>query len=182
MPGDANAETPATPSSAMLGTGTAGVSASSPTPDRFSLRRLLLAASPLGLLGALVALELPICPSRIMLGIPCPGCGLTRATEALVHGDLLAMLVYHPLAPIIAPVAIFAVLRTVLVYGGVLRSDQADWLNRVPRNVWTTIGFALVGLWSARALGLLGGLPDPLDPTRGLIWRAFAWLATLAGL
>ncbi|MEQ9074250.1 MAG: DUF2752 domain-containing protein [Sandaracinaceae bacterium] len=129
-----------------------------------------------------MALELPICPSRIMLGIPCPGCGLTRATEALVHGDLLAMLVYHPLAPIIAPVAIFAVLRTVLVYGGVLRSDQADWLNRVPRNVWTTIGFALVGLWSARALGLLGGLPDPLDPTRGLIWRAFAWLATLAGL
>ncbi len=28
-----------------------------------------------------------ICPSRRFLGINCPGCGLTRATERLIHGQ-----------------------------------------------------------------------------------------------
>lgn len=182
MPGTATSETE-TPATSLAAEGLPAQDAGvSPSVRPFSLWRLLLAASPLGLFGVLVSLELPICPSKIMLGVPCPGCGLTRATEALFQGDLLGMLVYHPLAPIVAPVAIFGVVRTVLVYGGALRSDQADWLNRVPRNVWTGIGLALVGLWSARALGLLGGLPDPLDPTRGLIWRAFAWVGGLLGM
>ncbi|MBQ9116071.1 MAG: DUF2752 domain-containing protein [Clostridia bacterium] len=32
-----------------------------------------------------------------MTGIPCPGCGLTRATLSALRGDLSTALAYHPL-------------------------------------------------------------------------------------
>lgn len=37
------------------------------------------------------------CPIRYLTGVPCPGCGMTRAWFAVVHGDLAAAFAYHPL-------------------------------------------------------------------------------------
>ena len=39
------------------------------------------------------------CPLLHTLGIPCPGCGLTRATYFLLHGDIRTSLTYHAFAP-----------------------------------------------------------------------------------
>ena len=49
----------------------------------------------------LVILGLPSweCPFRHQLGIPCPGCGLSRAFSALWHGDWQSAFAYHALAP-----------------------------------------------------------------------------------
>src|SRR5215510_8422065 len=48
------------------------------------------------------------CPVFHALGVPCPGCGLTRATLFLLRGDWKQALVMHAYAPIflIALVAI----------------------------------------------------------------------------
>ena len=42
-----------------------------------------------------------VCAFRRLTGIPCPGCGLTRAMAALARGELLLALHFHPFAPLV---------------------------------------------------------------------------------
>ncbi|MGV9857844.1 DUF2752 domain-containing protein [Gordonia sp. NPDC003425] len=38
---------------------------------------------------------LPVCPTKLLLGIDCPGCGSLRAIYALLHGDVSDALRYN---------------------------------------------------------------------------------------
>ena len=75
-------------------------------PTVFSLLRdrklaLIILGAAVVLLG-LFAMGIPgwPCPLLQTLGIPCPGCGLTRATFYLLRGDLRTSLTYHAFAPV----------------------------------------------------------------------------------
>lgn len=57
------------------------------------------------------------CLFSTFLGIYCPGCGGTRAVEALFHGHLLKSIWYHPLVP-----------YTAVIYGGFMGTHA---LNRM---------------------------------------------------
>jgi hypothetical protein len=46
--------------------------------------------------------ESAVCLLRRLLGIPCPGCGLTRAFAHLAKGEWSAAIVAHPFAPVLA--------------------------------------------------------------------------------
>ncbi len=46
---------------------------------------------------------LPRCPFHALTGLWCPGCGMTRALHALVHGDLLLALHMNPLGMLMLP-------------------------------------------------------------------------------
>jgi hypothetical protein len=50
----------------------------------------------------LILLGLPSipCPIREVLGLPCPGCGLSRGIAALIHGDWQTSIRYHLFAPV----------------------------------------------------------------------------------
>lgn len=50
----------------------------------------------------------PPCPSRMLLGIDCPGCGGLRGTHDLLHGDVLSALDHNVLLP--ATLAVLAVM------------------------------------------------------------------------
>jgi hypothetical protein len=49
------------------------------------------------LLGAWSHHEVLLCPFRRLTGLPCPGCGSTRAVLSMIHGDPLGALVWNPL-------------------------------------------------------------------------------------
>lgn len=42
---------------------------------------------------------LPPCLFRFVTGLPCPGCGGTRAFTAVLQGDLIHAFFYHPVVP-----------------------------------------------------------------------------------
>lgn len=50
--------------------------------------------------------SLSLCLTRQALGLPCPGCGMTRALAYLASGELVQALRFHPLAPLVAADAV----------------------------------------------------------------------------
>ncbi len=46
------------------------------------------------------------CPIKYVTGISCPGCGMSRATWAMLRLDLAAAVYYHPLCFAMPPVAL----------------------------------------------------------------------------
>jgi hypothetical protein len=89
---------------------------------------------------------------------PCPGCGLTRATLALLGGDLHEALHFHPLSPLIVPLVAAA-----FAYNAVSYVREGRWsATEGARGRWITagslvLGALLLGVWIARFLGAFGG-------------------------
>lgn len=48
----------------------------------------------------------PVCPSRALLGVDCPGCGGMRGMYCLLHGDVSGALDHNVLLLVIVPVAV----------------------------------------------------------------------------
>ncbi len=51
------------------------------------------------LLGGVLHVPLFVCPFHTVTGLPCPGCGLSRALLSLASGDWAAALRFHPFTP-----------------------------------------------------------------------------------
>jgi hypothetical protein len=123
--------------------------------------------SPAGLLalasaGALcVAFALPandaahgpvVCPFRLATGLPCPGCGLTRAWVFLAHGRVGDAVSANPFGLITMPVAVAFVLGFVVAW---VRRGPAPDLTRIGRS-W--IAKAVVTAWLVFAIARLGAV------------------------
>jgi hypothetical protein len=146
-----------------------------PIKDRPRARRALVAAALVAGAAVFVRLGPPVCPTALFLGIPCPGCGLTRATIALLHGDVSTALRFHPLVFVLAPVFAIAVGSSLVNYvnGGASAPLRLfAWFSTRAR-VRAAWGLLVVSLavWGARFAGYFGG-PAPVQTlesvTRGL--------------
>jgi hypothetical protein len=132
--------------------------------NRRAFHLSLLGASAL-LVGAAVRLDVPLCPMASSLGVPCPGCGLTRATVALLHGDLHAALHLHPLVWLLTP--LFVSFMAIALWE-LLRDpskprapSRIRWHGRGTTLVASVVLVLTFGVWAARFAGYFGG-PVPV--------------------
>ncbi|HEU4538532.1 MAG TPA: DUF2752 domain-containing protein [Polyangiaceae bacterium] len=109
-------------------------------------------------LGLALALGAPGCPVAFFLHVPCPGCGLTRATLRLVQGDLAGALAFHPLVPLVLPLALAFAGTNALAYVVRGRWGYVDGLRgRAVTGVAGLLVALMVGVWVARFFGAFGG-------------------------
>jgi hypothetical protein len=121
-------------------------------PDR-RLGRALRLAVVLAPLVVLTVADLPVCLTAAFTGLPCPGCGLSRAAFALLRGDLPLAFQLNPLAPLVVPLSVVGFGTIALRYVWVGRTDYQSWV------IWVVglLSGALVLVWLARFLGAFGG-------------------------
>jgi hypothetical protein len=92
------------------------------------------------------------CPLFKLTGIPCPGCGLTRACLLLLRGEVRASIKFHAFAPI------FLVLISILIVGMVLPKSVAAPLIHKAETLERQTGLTIIILgglilyWLARLL------------------------------
>ncbi len=87
------------------------------------------------------------CPIHSLTGIPCPGCGMTRACIALAGGDFGNALIYNP----------FSIVLVLFALGTALfpRRIRRLWLRLSPSIRTSTTWSLLVlvmGIWAYRLL------------------------------
>jgi hypothetical protein len=132
--------------------------------QRRERRRVALLVAAIWFVTALpVVLGVTACPVARFLHTPCPGCGMTRAFELLLHGDVAASLAMHPLAIPTAFVQLAFAVVTILVS---LRhsSPFVLWRTRIGRVSVYAAALVLVldlVLWLARFAGAAHG-PVPV--------------------
>lgn len=113
------------------------------------------------LVGALFV-KMPICPTASLFRVPCPGCGLTRATFAALAGNFAEALHFHPLVFIVTPIylGVLGSLAWGYVRGGPGALPNKRW-SQVVTGLALFLFFSLFGVWVARFFGAFGG-PVPL--------------------
>ncbi len=124
-------------------------------------RRAALPATLFGVAGLLLYGVIPWrCPVALVLRVPCPGCGLTRALRLALHGELVAATHMHPLWFLVAPALLVAAM---VEMRGYLRDGRLGAAERAPGAKALTTGLVvlLVVVWVARFAGAFGG-PAPI--------------------
>lgn len=83
----------------------------------------------------------PSCVFRLLFGVPCPGCGMTRAWVHVAHGDVAGAFWYNPFGLLLMAMAAFA---AVYVIQAMVRRRPPErmlgWISAKP-------AVALFGLW-----------------------------------
>lgn len=114
------------------------------------------------LFGILTGRIYSTCPFLMITGIPCPGCGLTRAGIALLHGSFARAFEIHPMIyPIVILSAAFVIERYLL------RRDTKPLLKYV---------FVLLGMMFLLYVYRMGKYfpnKEPMTYYRGAFFRFF---------
>jgi Protein of unknown function (DUF2752) len=94
-----------------------------------------------------------LCPFRLLTGLPCPGCGLTRSFCAMSRGQFAMAASYHLFGPLAYFVALFSI--PIMLYQA-LTGRRVEWFMRVfySRKLARVLAIALGGYHLVRLVGL----------------------------
>jgi hypothetical protein len=85
-----------------------------------------------------------LCPFRLLTGLPCPFCGMTRSLLALGRGDVAASIALHPLGPAVALLAVLGLWRFVRP---AVRRRGGGVPARLPRSAPLAVAAAFAVAW-----------------------------------
>lgn len=74
-------------------------------------------------------------------GYYCPGCGGTRAVDALAHGKLMQSLFYHPVVPYAAALLVVYIISHII---GILSKERVKSMQFRPIYFYIMIGIVLI--------------------------------------
>lgn len=91
--------------------------------------------------------KITVCPIKLLSGLPCPGCGTTRAIEMVLDGDMIGGIMMNPNIILVAAIAMGApfILAANFLYGKDYMRIADRWLNRRP--VFISIIFFEMTIW-----------------------------------
>lgn len=121
---------------------------------------LILGAVYVCALALSLALGIPLCPWASLFHVPCPGCGLTRATLALLRGDFRAAVSLHPLV-LVVPLAVVVALALGFADRSPSETPRTGRLRKVGLVFLFAVSLLALGLWILRFFGYFGG-PVPV--------------------
>jgi hypothetical protein len=82
-----------------------------------------------------------ICPFRLLTGLPCPGCGLTRSWVHLAHGQWRDSFLANPFGVVLVALLVALVAAVVIAR---VRHTAAPDLDELVRRPWLR---AVLGAW-----------------------------------
>ena len=92
---------------------------------------------------------LPGCTFRKLTGLNCPGCGMTRAAVAALHGQLGSAFRFNPLGMLLLPLALAGVGLELL---GWVRGKPLPWRLHLGRYGGWVIAVSVIAFWILRNL------------------------------
>ncbi len=111
-----------------------------------------------------------ICFFKLIYGIPCPGCGLTRSLTSLIRGNVLDAFHYHPMFPLVLAAPAAVLLRKHEPFRSLIKSQP----------FWISIIVLFLLQWAVRMLLYFPDIP-PMDVNRNaLILTAIRQFAAAA--
>lgn len=93
-----------------------------------------------------------LCVFKGIIGLPCPGCGLTRAILSLLRFDLKNAFFYHPLFLIPPLLVLVLAFRKKSLFNSIYRSNA----------FWCVLALLFIGVWVIRMIRFFPNTP-PLD-------------------
>lgn len=128
----------------------------------------VIAAAAVGAMALTAAVAIPrsiatsgpvLCPFRLVTGLPCPGCGLTRSWVAVGHGDVHDAFAYNAFGPL--SMAFVAVMVVVAAGVAVAAPGRLAGVSRL-------VGHPLV--WTVAGIWIAYGIARAIDAVAGTGW------------
>jgi hypothetical protein len=93
------------------------------------------------------------CMSRLILGVSCPGCGLTRSFAATAHGEFWRAFLFNPMGPILFVLFFFQIPYRILAYLDLrqFRPLREKLEKRTDILIWVVSGGLMIS-WAVRVL------------------------------